>query len=100
MTPIKLSAFRDQGGRIRVNDQFVVSSIDMSELCYMIKWNQNCVPNSFLIEGKESTIEVFAHHCDRTDDGHGEVISWNYQSKNTVATRDGPRKVAITVFND
>lgn len=98
MTPIKLSAFRDQGGRIRVNDKFVVTSIDMSELCYMIKWNQNCVPSSFLVEGKEKTIEVFAHHCERTDDG--EVISWNYQSKQDVMTRDGLRKVAITVFND
>jgi hypothetical protein len=100
MNPIKLAAFRDQGGKIRVNDQFVVTSIDMSELCYMIKWNQNCIPGYFSIQGREKTIEVhnIMANTDISDDG--EVRSWNYMSRDEVETRDGPRRVSITVFND
>lgn len=98
MTPIRLAAFREQGSRIRVNDQFVVTSIDMSELCYLIKWNQNYVPSSFVISGKEANIELFHASCEKDDEG--DVRSWNYQSKGTVETKDGPRKVAVTVFND
>ncbi len=97
MTPIKLSAFRDQGGKIRVNDEFVVTSIDMSELCYLIKWNQNCIPSSFAIEGKESTVEVYAQSREMYE---GEVRSWRYLSMKPVRTRDGDRLVSITVFND
>ena len=98
MTPIKLSAFREQGSKIHVNDEYVVTSIEMSDLCYLIKHTGKRVPSYFAIKGKEATIEVYAQGVDKDEDG--DIRFWRYHSMKPVITRDGPRLVSVTVFND
>lgn len=98
MNPIKLSAFREQGSKIRVNDEYVVTSIEMSDLCYLINHTGKRVPSYFAIEGKEATVEVYAQSAEKDEDG--DVRSWRYLSMKPVITRDGPRLVSVTVFND
>ncbi len=94
---IKLSAFRTQGNKIRVNDEYVVTGIDLSDLSYFIKNNSKTNPRSFYVAGKEKTVEVFCTNVDHRL--NGDVDFWTYESLNLVKTRDGMRRVAVSVFN-
>ena len=98
MNSINLSAFRDRGGEIRVNDWFVVTSIELSDLQYILGLPNGKIPTSFIVKGKEADIEVFPKYHERDDDG--DVLYYRYQSKGEVMTKDGPRQVSITVYND
>lgn len=99
---ISLHEFRRQGGRISVNDDFVTSSIDMSELEYFIQNTQKQkVPQSFFVKGIEKTVLVKLTAVELRGHGEDEEIDmWIYESTDTVLTKEGPRAVAITVFND
>jgi hypothetical protein len=95
---IKLSAFRTQGNKIRVNDEYVVTGIDLSDLSYFIKDSSKTNPRSFYVAGKEKTVEVFCASTECRLDG--DVDFWTYESLSLVETNDGPRRVAISVYND
>ena len=94
---IKLSAFRSNGNRIRVNDEYVVTGIDLSDLRHFIKDSSETNPRSFYVAGREKTVEVFCTNVDHRL--NGDVNFWTYESLNLVETRDGMRRVAVSVFN-
>jgi len=95
---LDLSVLVRNGGRIRVSDEYVVSAIDMSELTYFIESHRNQVPKAFSVKGKEATVKLYFVEAEA--DGEGEIEFWRYESVDKVTTKDGDRKVSITVYND
>lgn len=95
---ISLSVFKRYGGRIRVDEQFVVASIDGAELNHLLGIERTAVPQQFNVYGKEANVIVKLVQTDR--DREGDVQLWLYQSEESVKTASGMRKVSINVYND
>lgn len=95
---INLREFTRQGSRIRLDAEYITSSIDMSELTYITKMDRFETPLRFDVKGKEKTVTV--ELSDFEINRENEIEMWVYKSREAVMTKSGPRRVSITVFND
>lgn len=98
---ISLRTLSDLTG-IRVNDEWIQTSIDLSELhannLSVSEYTRFQYPKEVLIRGKESEIPVYITKFDRNDDG--DCVAVIYRSLERVWTRSGKKRVSLTVWND
>lgn len=107
MITIPLATFRDLSG-IRVNEEYVVTSIDLAELHANNKTvykrpgyskpSRFDLPKVFRVLGKEQDVDLYI--MDRRYGIEGELQCVIYKSLSRVKTRSGMKRVSVTVWND